>query len=393
MDLADRAEKIEPSPTLSLSAKANAMKKAGKDVVAFGVGEPDYNTPDHVKEAAIIAIEENFTRYTAASGIDELKEAVAEKFSRDNGLSYSPSQIIVSTGGKHCLFNAVMVLCEPGDEVILPAPYWVSYPEQIKFSGAKARVLRTDEETDFKLTPEMLRKAINANTKMLMFNTPNNPSGAVYSREELEALAEVILENDLYVVSDEIYEKLVYEGREHVSIAEFDPALKEKTVVVNGVSKAFAMTGWRIGFAVGPQEIIDAMGTLQGHTTSNATSISQKAALAAITGSQEMVGEMVATYERRRDYMWKVLNDIDGIYCHRPGGAFYLFPNIEGLIGREVAGTRIEDGDTFAEVVLEEAHVAVVPGSGFGCPHNVRFSYSNSMERIKEGLNRLTEIL
>lgn len=384
MSLSKRAELISPSPTLAISAKAKAMKAEGIDVIGFGAGEPDFDTPTHIKEAAKRALDGGFTKYTPASGTKELKEAVCKKFKIDNGLDYSPSQIIISCGAKHTLYNAIQIICDEGDEVILPSPYWVSYPEQIKLSGAKVVVAKTKEEEGFKLKPEVLNNCITDKTKLLILNSPGNPTGAVYSKEELEKIAEIAIDKNIYILSDEIYEKLIYDGVRHVSIASLNPKGKDLTIVVNGVSKAYSMTGWRIGYAAGPKDIIDGMSKLQSHSTSNPTSISQKAALAALEKTQEPVKKMLDEFLHRRDFIVKRLNQIKGISCIKPEGAFYVFPNISQASIPSM---------TFAERLLVEANVAVVPGSPFGAEGYIRLSYATSMENIIKGLDRIEEFM
>lgn len=389
MKLANRIGKITPSKTLAIDTRARELAAQGVDVVNFGVGEPDFDTPEHIKEAAIAALRQGFTKYTETSGIRELKEAVVRKLKRDNGLDYAPSQIIITVGGKQALYNAFLALCQEGDEVIIPTPYWVSYPEQVKLAGATAVFLSTDEKTDFKVTPQQLRAAITPRTRVFLLNSPNNPSGAVYRRAELESLAKVCVEKNLFVLSDEIYEKLIYDGQEHVSIASLGPEIKRLTVLVNGMSKAYAMTGWRMGYAAAEPDIIKAMASLQGHSTSNPTSIVQKASVAALDGPQEAVVKMIREYNQRRDYVVNRLNGLRGFVTPVPPGAFYVFPNVSGLYGQRVGDTTIRDGDHLAEVLLNQAKVAVVPGSAFGAPDNLRFSYATSLERIKEGLDRI----
>ena len=405
MKLAKRTTLISPSPTLAITAKAKQMKSQGIDVIGFGAGEPDFDTPVYIKESAKKSIDEGFTKYTPTSGIEELKKAICEKFKRDNGLDYEPSQIIVSCGAKHSLFNAIMCLCEKGDEVILPSPYWVTYLEQIKLSGAKPVIIETNEKYNFKFLHKTLKHAITPKTKCLILNSPSNPTGMVYNKDELKAIADLAVKNDFYVISDEVYEKLIYEG-EHISIASLGPEIKDRTIAINGVSKTYSMTGWRIGYAAGTKELISAMGNLQDHSTSNPTSISQKAALAALLSSphagervpiQDGRGEgltlMVAEFRKRRDYMVEKLNSIPGISCLKPHGAFYAFPNISKLIGKTIKGKKITGSMSLTEVLLNEARVAVIPGIAFGADKYVRLSYATSMENIKEGLKRIEEIM
>lgn len=393
MQLANRASSISPSPTLAINAQAKKMIQQGIKVISFGVGEPDFDTPEHIKEAAITALNQGFTRYTAVGGIDALKQAIVNKLKRDNGLEYSPSQIVVSSGAKHSLYNVFQVLCNEGDEVILPAPYWVSYLEQIKLAGGVPKVVQTTEKEGLKLTPEALKSNISSKTKIVILNSPGNPTGAVYTKAELEALGNVILENNLIVISDEIYEKLIYDQAEHVSIASLSPELKAATVVINGVSKAYAMTGWRIGYAAGPMEVIKAVTDLQSHSTSNPNSIAQVASVAALTGSQEPLEIMVKEFAERRDYMWNRLNSLPGVTCAKPAGAFYLYPNVAEVFGKSYQGRVIATADDLAELFLTEAKVAVVPGIAFGTGENIRLSYATSMVNIAEGLNRMQSIL
>lgn len=391
--LADRALNISPSPTLSIDAKAKQMMARGVDVVNFGVGEPDFDTPDHIKQAAIEAINRGMTKYTPVPGTDRLRAAVAKKLKEDNGLDYEPSQIVVSAGAKHSLYNAIQVLCREGDEVILPAPYWVSYLEQIKLAGGDPVVIQTRASNGFKLTAEELESVITRRTRLIILNSPGNPTGAVYTRDELAALGEILEKHKVIIISDEIYEKLIYDGLEHVSIASVSPALKEQTVVINGVSKSYAMTGWRIGYAAAPRAVAKAMSDLQSHSTSNPTSIAQAASVAAIEGPQEPLREMVKEFNKRRDYMLERVNSIPGLSCARPGGAFYLFPDMSSFIGHEYKGIRIEGARDLAGPLLEEARVAVVPGIAFGDDSCFRLSYAASMERIIEGMNRIERLL
>jgi len=393
MRLSDRAIMISPSPTMAIDAKAKEMKARGINVVGFGAGEPDYDTPDHIKEAAVTAIWSGMTKYTPVAGTIELKEAICKKFKIDQGLDYKPSQIVVSAGAKHSLYNALQVLVQPGDEVILPSPYWVSYLEQIKLAGAEARIVETREENGFKLTPAELESAINPRTRLLILNSPSNPTGAVYSEAELKALGDVIVKYDIMVISDEVYEKLIYDGLRHISIASLSPELKERTVVINGVSKAYAMTGWRIGYAAAMDSIAGAMADLQSHSTSNPTSMAQAASMAALNGDQGPVGRMVVEYARRRDYMLERLQAIPHVSCTRPGGAFYLFPNVKAYFGKSFNGKIINSATDLAALLLEEIQVAVVPGVAFGNDDYFRLSYAVSMDSIKEGLDRITRLM
>jgi len=392
MKLSVRALNISPSPTLSIDAKAKKMVADGLDVVNFGVGEPDFDTPDHIKKAAIEAINKGMTKYTPVAGTDRLRAAIVKKFKEDNGLEYQPSQIVVSSGAKHSLYNAFQVLCQQGDEVILPAPFWVSHLEQIKLSGGIPIIVQTKASNGFKLVPEELESVLTMRTKVILLNSPSNPTGAVYSGEELEALGEILARQGVYIISDEIYEKLIYDGR-HVSIASFSPALKDLTVVINGVSKSYAMTGWRIGYAAAPQAVAKAMADLQSHSTSNPTSIAQAASVVALEGPQDELYKMVGEFNRRRDYMLERVNSIPGLSCAKPSGAFYLFPDMSGYIGKNYNGKKVLGSGDLAALLLEEVNVAMVPGIAFGDDHCFRLSYATSMERIVEGMNRIEEFL
>lgn len=386
--LAKRVLDLEESATLAVAERAAQMQAQGIDVVSFGAGEPDYDTPQHIKQAAVDALGKGLTKYTAASGIPALKAAIAKKFQRDNGLSYEPSQILVSCGSKHSIYNALQALVDPGDDVIVPAPFWVSYPQMATCAGGRSAIVETREADGFKMRPEQLRRALTKKAKVLVLCSPSNPTGIVYSAEELRALAEEIEKTDLYVISDEIYERLVYDGTRHVSIATFG-TMRERTLVVNGVSKAFAMTGWRIGYMAGPKEAVGAAAKIQSHATSNPTSISQYAALAALEAGYAETDKMAAEYARRRDVIVRGLRSIPGVTCVEPKGAFYAFPNVSGLYGRSAAGKPIDGSGSFAAALLDQAHVAVVPGAPFGSDAHVRLSYAISMERIEAGLERI----
>jgi len=391
--LSKRIASISESMTIAISSKAKAMKAQGEDIVDFGVGEPDFDTPPHIKRAAADAIAEGYTKYTPTPGSPELRQAVANKFKRDNRLGYEPSQIILSCGAKHSLFNVILATCREGDQVIIPAPYWVSYPEIVKAAGAESVLLPTDEQAAFKISPRQLEDAITPATKLFILNSPSNPTGIVYSREELHALAQVILKtSNLYVLSDEIYETLVYEDASHTSIASL-PGMYDRTIVVNGFSKAYAMTGWRLGYAAGPKEIIKACARLQSHSTSGACSISQKAGLTALTGDQECVEEMRCEFDRRRKRIVTGLNAIKGINCVEPTGAFYAFPNVSSYFGKQIKGHEIAGSMDLAQLCLEEAKIAVVPGCAFGDDRFIRLSYATSVENIDEGLTRLGKLL
>lgn len=393
MELARRARGISPSPTLTIDTRAKEMKAAGANVINFGVGEPDFDTPEHIKEVAVSALQAGMTKYTAVSGIIELRRVIAKKLQDENGLSYKPEEIIVSVGAKHSLYNAFQVLCQEGDEVVLPEPYWVSYLEQIKLCGARPVLVKTTLENGFKLTPDQLRGAITPRSRLLVLNSPSNPTGAVYSRRELEGLADVILTSGIGVISDEIYEKLVYDGEEHVSIASLDPKLKKRTVVINGVSKAYAMTGWRIGYAAAPLRVTKAMTDLQSHSTSNPTSIAQAAAVSALAGDQEALQEMLRKFAERREYILERLTAIDGVQCSRPGGAFYVFPHVGAFWGKQYRGTEMKSGTDLARLLLEERQVALIPGIAFGDDDYIRLSYATDLETIREGLDRIEAVL
>jgi len=389
MKLASRISTIKPSPTLAITAKANALKAEGRDVISFGAGEPDFDTPDHIKMAAVKAIEEGFTKYTPVDGIVELKDAIISKLGRDNQLTYDRSQIVVSCGAKHTLYNLTQVLFEEGDEVIIPSPYWVSYLDMVLLSGARPVILNTGEAQGFKILPEQLKSAITRNTKAIIMNSPSNPTGAVYTARELVALAEVVSGKEMLVISDDIYEKIIYDDGPFTNIASLSEELRNRTVVVNGVSKAYSMTGWRIGYAAGPEEIIKAMTKLQSQNTSNPTSISQRAAVEALNGNQESVTEMVEEFRRRRNVIVEKLNAIPGVTCALPHGAFYVFPDVSSLFGRSYQGQALSNSSDFTAYLLEAANVAVIPGVDFGHDNHIRLSYATSLKNIEEGLKRI----
>ncbi len=393
MEISNKFKSIAPSPTLLIDSKFKQMKAEGMNVVGFGAGEPDFDTPQHIKDAAIRAINEGLTKYTPASGTLELKKAICEKFLNDNGLSYLPENIVVSNGAKHSLVNVFGAILNPGDEVIIPAPYWVSYPEMVKYSDGVPVILYTKEENGFKFSAEDFKASITAKTRAIVLNSPSNPTGMVYTREELKAIAEVAVENNIYVVSDEIYEYLVYDGAEHVSIASFGDKIKDLTIIVNGVSKTYAMTGWRIGYTASNVSIAKAMSNVQSHTTSNPNSIAQAATVAALNGPKDDLEVMIKAFDERRKYMADRINSIDGVSCLTPKGAFYVMMNISALKGRTIAGRVIETADDFAGVFLDEELVAVVPGNGFDAPDYVRWSYATSLDNIKEGIDRLERLL
>ena len=375
-----RAASLSPSLTLVIDSKAKAMKAEGLDVVGFGAGEPDFDTPQHIKDAAIKALNEGFTKYTPSSGIPELRQAIADKFKRDNGLTYKPSQIIVSNGGKHSCYNVILATCEEGDEVIIPSPYWLSYPEMVKLAGATPVILTTTDQTEFKVTPEQLRAAITPHTRLFILNTPSNPTGSVYTPDEIKALGDICVEKGVLIMSDEIYEHLLYDGAVHKSVASFSPAHYDHTLIVHGFAKAWSMTGWRLGFLAAPEPIAKAIDAIQSHSTSNPTSFAQKGAVAALTGPQDHLKGWLVEYAKRRTYAWQKLNSIPGISCVNSKGAFYLFPNISKL------GLNSAD---FCARLLEVEKVAAVPGIAFGADDYLRISYATSLANIEKGLNRL----
>jgi aspartate aminotransferase len=391
--LSRKVQSISPSPTLVIDAKAKQMLRDGIDVVGFGAGEPDFETPQHIKEAAVQAIAAGFTRYTPVAGALELREAICEKLHNDNQLQYQPQEIIVSNGAKHSLFNALAALLNPGDEVIIPAPYWVSYPELVKLNDGVPVIAPTTAAENFKLTAETLARLYTPRTKAVILNSPNNPTGQVYTRRELEALAEFILQHNLYVIADEIYEKLIYDRQEHFSIAALGPEIKARTIVVNGVSKAYAMTGWRIGYAAAAADIAALMNSVQSHATSNANAIAQKAATAALRGPQDCVAEMKAAFAQRRNYMVQAVKQLPALTCVEPQGAFYLFVDISPLFGRTYRGQVITGSVDFAAQLLEHAQVAVVPGTAFGAPDYLRFSYALHLTQIEKGMARLAQFV
>lgn len=392
MNLSKRISIIDPSSTLALSALAKKMQALGIKVISFAAGEPDFDTPSYIKEKAKESIDGGWTKYTPVSGILELKEAICKKLTDENNLEYSPEEIIVSCGAKHSLYNAIQVICNDKDEVILPIPYWVSYLAQIRLANATPIFIKTFKENGYKIIPSQLQEAITSKTKLLILNTPNNPSGAVYSKEELEAIAKILVKQNIYCISDEIYEKIIYNNIEHISIASLNPEIKKLTIVINGFSKTYAMTGWRIGYAAGNKEIIKAMDTLQSHSTSNPVSFCQKAAIVALESSEEIV-KMVNEFTKRRDYIVEMLNSIQGISCCKPHGAFYVFPDISQLIGKKYNNKVITTSSIFAELLLQEVKVVVVAGKEFGMDDHLRFSYATSFENIIEGMNRFKEFV
>jgi aspartate aminotransferase len=394
MKISKRAQSVPPSATIAVTARAKELKAQGVDVVGFGAGEPDFDTPDYIKEAAIKALKAGQTKYTAAAGIIELRTAIADKLQKDNGLKYAPDQIIVNIGGKHSVYEAMQAVLEPGDEVILPVPYWVTYPETIKLAGATAKIVQTDKKNSYKMTPAQLKNAINDKTAMVLINSPNNPGGFTYTPDELKDIATVLEGTKVIVISDEIYEKLIYGDTKFVSFASLSEDAYNRTLTLNGLSKAFSMTGWRIGYTAGPLEVIKAMGRLQSHMTSNPVTFGQYAAIAALKGpTEEAVEKMRVEFERRGKYMAERLNSIDGIECPEPTGAFYCFPDVSAHYGRNINGTQINGSMDFAKALLEQANVALVPGLPFGCDKNVRLSFACSFEQITKGLDRLEKWL
>jgi aspartate aminotransferase len=378
--ISHRAASLAPSLTLAIDSKAKAMKAAGEDVVGFGAGEPDFDTPQHIKDAAAKALADGFTKYTPSSGIPEFREAIAAKFKKENGLEYKPSQCIVSCGGKHSCFNTILATCEEGDEVLIPAPYWLSYPEMVKLAGAKPVILPTSDKTEFKVTAEQLRKAITPNTRLFILNSPSNPTGTVYSPEETRVLGDICIENGVLIMSDEIYEHLIYDGAKVKSVASFSQAHYDHTIIVHGLAKAWSMTGWRLGFLAAPEPIAKAVDALQSHSTSNPTSFAQKGGVAALTGPQDHLPVWLAEFDKRRRFAHAKLNSMPGISCVNARGAFYLFPNISktGLKSAE-----------FCARLLEQEKVAAVPGIAFGTDDYIRISYATSMANIEKGLDRI----
>ena len=371
---------MTPSLTLAIDSKLKQMKAEGQDVVGFGAGEPDFDTPQHIKDACIKAINDGFTKYTPAAGIPELRQAAADKFKRDNGLDYKPSQIIVSCGGKHSCFNVFLATCQEGDEVVIPAPYWLSYPEMVKLAGATPVIIQTTDKSEFKITPEQLRAAITPRTRVFVLNSPSNPTGSIYTRDEIKALGDICVEKGVLIMSDEIYEKLVYDGAEHVSVASFSKAHYEHTIIVHGFAKAYSMTGWRLGMLAAPEPIAKAIDAIQGHSTSNPTSFVQKGGVAALNGPQDHLKGWLAEFAKRRSYAHQRLNSIPGISCVNAKGAFYLFPNISKL------GLKSTE---FCAKLLEQVKVAAVPSVAFGADDYLRISYATSMSTIEKGLDRL----
>lgn len=394
MVLSERIQNIHTSQTLAITAQVLKMRTEGKKVISFGAGEPDFDTPGNIQEEAIKAIEDGFTHYTASSGINELKKAVIEKISRDQNITYDINEIIISNGAKHCLYNSLMTICNPGDEVLLPIPCWVSYTEQIKLAQAKPVFIKTSPDNQFQLSASDIEKGITDRTKAVLLNTPNNPTGSVYSKEELQKIGDILIENDIYCISDEIYEKLVYDNAKHYSIASFGEKIKDKVILINGVSKSYAMTGWRIGYAAGSKDIISGMSKFQGHCTSNPNSIAQKASVEALIGNQDSIEYMRNEFDKRRKYIVQELNKINGFSCAKPKGAFYVFPDISKLLNAGISydNKKITSSLELANYILGESEVAVVPGSAFEAEGYLRMSYATSMQDIEEGISRLKRL-
>jgi aspartate aminotransferase len=390
MRLSQRATRIKPSATLTINAKAKALKQKGVKVISFGVGEPDFDTPLHIQEAAVEAIRAGHTRYTAVSGINELKDAVVDTMQKDYGLTYRRDNVLVSCGGKHALYNLFQALLDPDDEVIIPAPYWVSYPDMVELTGAKSVEVPTREADGFKLRPDELAKALTPKTRLLILNSPSNPTGAHYRRDELEGLAELILRHELTVLSDDIYYRILFGGQEWVNMAMLSDRLKERTFIANGVSKSYCMTGWRIGYLVGDAAVLSAASKIQSQSTSNPCSIAQWASVAALNGPQEDIDEMITVFQERCRYVLKRLAEIPGVTCYRPDGAFYVFPNFSCTFGKSIDGRVISGSLDLADYLMEQANVAVVPGSAFGEDSCLRFSYAISMEELSEGFDRIS---
>ena len=393
MELSKLARELKPSATLAITAKAKEMKSQGIDVIGFGAGEPDFDTPENIKEFAKRSIDNGFTKYTAASGIDELKNAIISRIKEDYNVEYEKKEIFVGSGAKHVLYNLFQVLLDLNDEVIIPAPYWVSYPEQVRIAGGKPVILTTEQSNGFKVKPSEIQNIITDKTKILVLNYPSNPTGVTFTKEELVEIADLAEKNDLIIISDEIYDKTLYSETKHTSFIQINDSIKNRTILVNGVSKTYSMTGWRIGYAAGNKKVLAAMNNLAGQSTSNPTSIAQKASVEAFSGPQDKVNEMVVEFKKRRDFICKELNNINGISCLIPDGAFYVFPDISYYFGKEYKNGKIENSVDFSAFLLNEAKVAVVPGIEFGSDKNIRISYATSMHDIKEGVKRIKEKL
>ncbi|WKV09061.1 pyridoxal phosphate-dependent aminotransferase [Thermoanaerobacterium sp. CMT5567-10] len=392
MKLSEKARSISPSLTLDITAKANKMRTLGIDVIGFGAGEPDFDTPDYIKKAAIEAIKKGYTKYTPTSGIIELKEAIVSKLKKDNNLSYETSQIVVSNGAKQSIYNTLCAILNPGDEVLIPSPYWLSYPEMVKLANGVPIFVATDECNNFKVTVEQLEKAISDRTKAIIINSPNNPTGAVYNETELKNIAALAVKRNIFIISDEIYEKLIYDGG-HISIASFNDEIKNLTIIINGMSKAYSMTGWRIGYSASNKEIASLISNIQSHMTSNPNTIAQYASVKALSTGNDIIKNMVNEFKKRRDYIVERINKINGLTCIKPQGAFYVIVNISKYIGMNISGKKINGSIDFANFVLEKAKVAVIPCLPFGNDNYIRLSYATSIKNIEEGLNRIENLL
>ncbi len=391
--LTERVKAVKPSMTLAVIAKVRELKASGVKVIDFGAGEPNFDTPDYVKEAAVQALEENFTRYTAAGGIPELRQAIAARIKKELGLAYSPDEVVITNGGKQAIYNALQALVQKGDEVVIPSPYWVSYPEMVRLADATPVIVQGLEENQFRVSASQVERLITPNTKAFILNSPQNPTGTVYSREELQELASMFVERGIYVISDEVYDKLNYTGEPHVSIAQISEGMKAQTVLVNSFSKTYAMTGWRVGYGSAAQEIISSLAKIQSQSTSGINSITQKAALAALGSGDDIVEERRKDFKKRRDFTVERINSIKGLSCFKPGGAFYVFFSIESFTGKAFGDAKVNGSIDFAQALLEQKHVAVVPGVGFGAENYIRLSYATDMDNIKAGLDLLEEFL
>ncbi|MGH7774733.1 MAG: pyridoxal phosphate-dependent aminotransferase [Candidatus Binatia bacterium] len=389
MKVSERTKVIKPAVTLAIAAKAQKLREQGVDLVNFSAGEPDFDTPEHIKEAAVQALRKGMTKYTDVRGIEPLREAIVEKYQRDHGLSYDKEEVLVSCGAKHAIYNVFQAILNDGDEVLIPAPYWVSYPAIALLAGGIPRIVPTKEENGFRMTPEELRSSLTSKTRAFILNSPCNPTGATYGRDDLKGLSRILEQHDCLIISDDIYEKIVYDGLHFQNIVTINPKLRDRTIIVNGVSKTYAMTGWRIGYAIGPAPAISAAAKIQSQSTSNPTSIAQAAALEALRGPQDTVAEMVREFQKRRDAIVKNLNAMEGIRCFNPQGAFYVFPNIRPLLGKKLMGKKIESSCDLAELLLDEARVAAVPGEDFGSAENIRFTYATSLKEVEKGCERI----
>jgi aspartate aminotransferase len=393
MAISNIISKIKPSVTLALSSKVKQLRSEGVNVIGFSAGEPDFDTPEEIKKSAIESLKSGFTKYTPTSGIPELKKAICEKLSRENNINYSSQQILASCGAKQVIYNCLQALCNDGDEVLIPSPYWLSYPEQVTFARGKSVFIESSDENDFKITKNDIERNLTEKTKILIINSPSNPTGSLYTEKELYEVVQSAVNAGLYVISDEIYEKIIYDGEKHVSPASFGKEFFEKLITVNGFSKAFSMTGWRIGYAAGPVDIIKAATLVQDHSTSGPNSFTQKASVTALQGDEQTITDMVTEFDKRRKYIVERLNNIDGITCMLPKGAFYVFPNISGLYNRDICGQKVTNSVDLADLVLDKAKTAFVPGACFGSDNHLRISYATSMENIEEGMNRLEKLL